>query len=88
MGRPSEVKLKKVEEYLGLVDLASLALLPVKKFGETVFFVNGHRGAFAPWGRGIREIVCWDNDDRGVMPLVAKHKYYTTRAVNPITQKQ
>ena len=60
----SEVKLNKVEQYLDLVDLASLDPLPVKKIGETVFFTDGHTRAFALWRQGIREVeVYWDEDD-------------------------
>lgn len=57
-------KLKKVNTYLDEINNIDIDPIPIKKFGNTVFFTDGHTRAFALYKRGIKKIkVYWDNDD-------------------------
>lgn len=62
-------RLKKINTYLEELDDIEIAPIPIKKLGNTVFFTDGHIGAYALYQKGIRKIkVYWI-----MMIIIGKH---------------
>ncbi|MFA9466448.1 MAG: hypothetical protein ACERKN_19470 [Velocimicrobium sp.] len=60
----SEMKLKKVLEWLDYKNIAYYQPIPVKKLNGKIIFTDGHTRAFALFKMGIKDIRCtWDEDN-------------------------
>ncbi len=60
----SEVKLKKVSEWLNHKNIDNYEPIPIKKLNGQMFFTDGHTRAFALYKMGIEDIRCtWDEDE-------------------------
>lgn len=59
----SEMKLKKVSEWLNSANIDCYEPLPVRELNGKIIFTDGHTRAFALYEMGIKEIPCiWDTD--------------------------
>lgn len=60
----SEVKLKKVSEWLDCKNIECYQPIPIKKLNGRIIFTDGHTRAFALYKMGIGNIRCiWDEDN-------------------------
>lgn len=60
----SDMKLKKVLEWLDYKNIECYEPIPVKKLNGKIIFTDGHTRAFALYKMGIKDIRCfWDEDN-------------------------
>lgn len=52
----NQAKLFEIDNFSGSLDRKAIEPLPIKKFGQTIFFTDGHTRAFALWKRGRKEV--------------------------------